>query len=88
MKRMIALMLTLLMLFSTVPALAAGADLSYEQAAAMAQHMRDLAAGDYLMLQGATEKLVRLAREWTAGVNETPRLVVKVDIENMGRLLC
>lgn len=87
MKRVIALVLVLLMSACMLPAHAAGAELTYERAVEMAAYMRRIASGDYLAINGVPEELQRTAREWSAGIDGQPRMVVKLDVMESALIL-
>ena len=53
MKKLVFLMLILLLCAALLPAYAAGSELSWQRAVDMAQHMRQIASGDYLAINGA-----------------------------------
>lgn len=82
MKRWIALALVLLMSACMLPAYAAGAELTYERAVEMAQYVHQIVSGDYLAINGVPEDIQRTAREWAAGLDGQPRLVVRLDVMN------
>ncbi len=60
-----------------------GMDLSYERIVWMAQYMRDLVYGDYLSLKQVPDSMQSVAREWAAGVNESPRMVLELNINQL-----
>lgn len=78
MKRMLTLLLALVLVLGMVPATAEGAELSFEQAADMAQYLREMAAGDYLALKGVPQDLQRRAQQWAGGLEGETRLVVRL----------
>lgn len=82
MKRLIAMMLLLAMCMGMTAAHAEGAELTWSQAAEMAMYMRSLAWGDYMDIHGVPQELQSKARTWTDGITQTPRLVVRLDVEN------
>lgn len=82
MKKLVFLMLILLLCAAMLPAYAAGSELSWQRAVDMAQHMRQIASGDYLAINGVPESLQRTARGWAAGVEGEPRMIVRLDVEN------
>lgn len=86
MKRMIALMLVLALALGCMPVSAeesarGGVDLTYARIVEMAQYMRELATGDYLDIKQVPEAQQTTAQTWAEGINETPRMVVQLDIE-------
>lgn len=87
MKRLMALLMALCFAVGMGSAWAdearTGADLSYARAVEMAQYMRKLATGDYLDIKQVPENLQTIAEGWAAGIGESPRLVVQLDIENL-----
>lgn len=87
MKRLIAMLMALVMSCGLLPVCADGADLSYERVVAMAQYMRELTLGDYLAFRGAPEHFQRTAREWAAGLDGEPRLIVKLDVSQSNIVL-
>ncbi len=82
MKRWTAVFLTLLLAASCCMAHADGADLTWIRAVQMTQHLREIATGDYLTINGVPEGIQRKAREWAAGIEGEPRLIVQVDVMN------
>lgn len=80
MKRILALIVMLTMLLAACSAQAAGSDLSYERLAEFGMYMRQLVAGDYMTLMGVPEDQQRIARAWAEGINETPRLAVRLNV--------
>lgn len=87
MKRLIALLLVLVLCAGMTSASAEGAELSYDRVVQMAQHIRSMASGDYLTIRGAPEDLQKKAREWTAGIDDTPELIVRMDIDDAAYVL-
>lgn len=85
MKRVLMVVLAMLLALSSLSAVAeerTGVDLSYARAAEMAMYMRELVMGDYLDIKQAPESMKTIAEGWAAGITDTPRLVVQLDIEN------
>lgn len=82
MRKLIAIILLMTMCLTILPASAEGITVSYGRIAQMGLYMRELAAGDYMSLNGVEESVQRKAREWTAGINDAPRLVIRLDLEN------
>lgn len=80
MKRIVVMLLTLCLIACTLPAMAEGAQLTFDQAADMAQYLRETAAGDYLELKGVPADLQRRARQWAGGLEGETRLVVRLHI--------
>lgn len=78
MKRMLTLLLALALVLGMAPACAEGAQLSFEQAADMAQYLREAAAGDYLELKGVPVDMQRRAAQWAGGLEGDARLVVRL----------
>lgn len=87
MKRLTAILLALVLCMGLLTAYADGAELSYDRVVQMAMHMRNMAAGDYLTIKGAPESAMQLAREWSAGIDDTPELIVRMDIDDSGYVL-
>ena len=89
MKRWMTLLLVLAMLLA--PAAGAegrtGANLSYGRIVEMAQYVRELAMGDYLDIKQVPEAMQTIAEGWAAGITDTPRLVVQLDINELSYLL-
>lgn len=85
MKKLTAILL-LFLLFGTYSAHADGAELSYDRVVDMTLHMRQIATGDYMMIHGAAEETRSQAKQWLEQVTDTPRLVVRMDVENSGLL--
>lgn len=82
MKRLTALLMTLLLAAMCCTAHADGAELTWQRAVEMTQHLREIATGDYLTINGAPENIRRKAREWAAGMEGEPRLIVRADVMN------
>ncbi len=59
-----------------------GPALSYARIVGMAQYMQQLTLGDYLSLKQVSEERQQLARSWAAGISDTPKLVVQLDLED------
>jgi len=93
MKRIITLMLAMVLAVSGLSACAYaetarhGADLSYARIVEMAQYMRELATGDYLDIKHVPETMQTVAQTWAAGINDTPRLVVQLDINGLSSMV-
>lgn len=87
MKRLTALLLLATLCLSAIPAQAVGADLTWERIVDFALHMREMATGDYLDIKGVPENLQKVAEGWASGVNETPRLIVRLDVMNASYLI-
>ncbi len=92
MKRFVTLLLAVLL---ALPALAAGAEgtaarnginLTYDRIVDMALYMRQLAMGDYLDIKAVPEAQQTVAEGWAAGINDTPRLVVQLNLEALAAL--
>ena len=81
MKRAMTLLMALLLCAMLLPVQAEGAELSYERVVRMAMHMREMASGDYMTIAGAPESVQKRAREWAAGIDDTPELIVRLDID-------
>ena len=86
MKRLLMFMLVWMLAVggvsaSTESAPRTGADLSYDRIVEMALTMRQLVMGDYLQIKQVPQAQQDVARTWAKGVNETPRLVVQVNID-------
>ncbi len=63
-----------------------GVHLSYGRVVEMAQYMRELAEGDYLDIKQVPEDMQETAQKWAAGVNESPRLVVELDLNGLAAI--
>lgn len=90
MKRMMILLLAMMLMLGGVSALAeprTGADLSYTRIVEMARYMRELVTGDYLDIKHVPETMQTVAQGWAAGINDTPRLVVQLDINDSSYLV-
>lgn len=90
MKRMMMLLLAMMLALCGVSAVAeerTGVDLTYARVVEMAQYMKKLATGDYLDIKQASDTTKSLARSWAEGINDTPRLVVQMDVENQAQVL-
>lgn len=91
MKRVMGLIVALLLAVGSMSAAAeearTGVDLSYDRIVEMAQYMRELATGDYLDIKQVPENLQTVAEGWAAGIGDTPRLVVQLDIENLSYIV-
>lgn len=86
MKKLMVIVLAWLLAASSAalaePARRTGKELSYARIVETAQHMQQLVMGDYLSLKQVPEEHQRLARSWAAGIGDTPRLVVQLDLED------
>ncbi len=81
MKRMMTLLLALMMIFSVTAALAEKpGEVSYERLVEAAMDLRETAFGDFLTLKGVPDDIQGMARDWTEGIDETPELVVRLDV--------
>lgn len=80
MKRFTALLLTLTLLCAALPALAAGGEMSYSRIVETMLDLRSVIEGDFLTLKGVPESIQADALAWTEGVNDSPRLVVRLDV--------
>lgn len=80
MKRFMAMMLAMLLLCAAAPALAKGGEMSYDRVVDTMLNLREVIEGDFMTLKGVPESIQADARAWTEGVNEAPRLVVRLDI--------
>ena len=87
MKRIVTLMLAALLLLCAAPANAAGGEISYEQIVSCCMDLRALTHGDFMDIKGVPEDVQGRARDWTAGVDETPDLVVWLDVYNCAYVL-
>lgn len=81
MKRLMALLLTLL-LCCAVPAMAEGGEISYGRIVESMLTLREMARSDFMTLKGVPESIQDDAREWTAAIDDTPDLVVRLDVNN------
>lgn len=82
MKRLTALLLALTLLFAAVPAFALGGEISYEEIVAAALNLRQTAHGDFMDIKGIPMDIQGMARDWTAGIDDTPDLVVRMDVND------
>ncbi|MBQ3156052.1 MAG: hypothetical protein IJB81_03875 [Clostridia bacterium] len=86
MKKLMVIALALLLavsgMASAEPARRTGKELSYARIVDMAQCMQQLVMGDYLSLKQVPEEQQRLVRGWAAGIGDTPRLVVQLELED------
>ena len=93
MKKLIALVLAVLMAMGGISACTEGvqerrgADLSYARIVEMAQYMRELANGDYLDIKQVPESMKTTARTWAAGISDTPRMVLQLDVNGMSTMV-
>jgi hypothetical protein len=90
MKRIYIFILAVMLALGASSAVAqerSGADLTYDRAAAMGQYMRQLVMGDYLDIKQTPESLKTIARNWAAGITDSPRLVVQLDVENQSHVV-
>lgn len=82
MKRLTALILALVMMLCAAPALAEGGEVSYEKIVEAMLDLKALADGDFMSIKGVPEEVQQRARDWTAGIDDTPDLVVRLDVED------
>lgn len=88
MKKLMALALAALLLLGMVSAGSAeGESVSYAQLAEMARYLRQVATSDYMTINGVPEDIQSKAREWTAGIEGDPRLIVKLDVDQCAYLM-
>lgn len=88
MKRlMICLLTAALLLNCAVAEDRLGADLSYGRVVDMALYMRQLATGDYLQVKQVPDDLRSIASTWAAGITDTPRMVVQLDVNGFSDML-
>lgn len=87
MKRMMALLLILTMLTFAMPAFAAGGEVPYERIVAFCMNLRELAHGDFMTLKGVPDDIQGTARAWTDAIDETPDLVVRLDVMQSSHVL-
>lgn len=87
MKRMTSLLLMLALLICAMPARAAGGELTYAQAVDAALYLRELAHGDFMAIKGVPEDIQGRARDWTQAIDETPELVVWLDVYECAHVL-
>lgn len=87
MKRVVSLLLVLALLLCAVPALAAGGEISYDRVVEACMGLRALAHGDFMDIRGVPEDVQGRARDWTAAIDETPDLVVWLDVYNCAFVL-
>lgn len=90
MKRVLICVLVLAMTLSGVTAGAetrSGVNLSYDRVVEMCLYMRELVMGDYLDIKQAPQAMRDIAVGWAEGIDESPRLVVQLDIESQSFLV-
>lgn len=63
-----------------------GIHLSHDRAVEMAQYMRGLVDGDYLDIKQVPQEMQEIAAKWAAGVNESPRLVVELELSGLAAI--
>lgn len=81
MKRMMALLLALVLACGMTMALAEKpGEVSYDRIVEAAMSLRTLAYGDFLTLKGVPESVQGMARDWTEGIDETPDVMVRLDV--------
>ncbi len=80
MKRAISLLLALSLICCALPALAAGGEISYDRVVETALIVREMSFGDYMTFKGVPERMQNRARNWALGIDDTPDLVVRLDI--------
>ena len=61
--------------------------LSYGQIVDMAQYMRQLVMGDYLDIKQVPMADQQIAEGWAAGITQSPRMVVELDVEQYASVL-
>lgn len=81
-RRVAALLMLLTMLCAALPCQAAGSELEMARITQVAAYVRELATGDFLTYCGLPESLRTVAAGWASGLEGTPRLVVRMDVEN------
>ena len=87
MKRVMALLTALLLVCSALPALAAGGEVPTQRLVETAMSLRALAYGDFMTIKGVPENIQGMARDWTAGIDETPEMIVRLDISECAAVL-
>lgn len=88
MKKLMAMALAALLLLGMVSAGSAeGESVPYAQLAEMARYLRQVATSDYMTINGVPEDIQSKAREWTAGIEGDPRLIVKLDVDQSAYLM-
>lgn len=80
MKRIIAMLLAALLACAAIPALASGGEVSYDRLVQCAVALRAMAYGDFMTLKGVPDTIQGMAMDWTAGIDDTPDLVVRLDV--------
>ena len=81
MKRMLTLLLVLLLTVGVQGALAEKpGEVSYERIVEAAMSLRESAHGDFMDIKGIPEDIQGRARDWTEGIDETPELLVFLDV--------
>lgn len=80
MKRILAMALAALLVLTAVPALASGGEVGCDRLVQCAVSLRAMAYGDFMTLKGVPEDIQGMARDWTAGIDDTPDLVVRLDV--------
>lgn len=87
MKKMMAILLAMALLCAPALAEEESSMLSHQQIVDMALYMRQLVMGDYLDIKQVPQADQQTAEGWAAGVSESPRMVVELDIENYAAVL-
>lgn len=87
MKRFLALLLAAMMVCASVPALAAGGEISYDRLVQFALNLREMAYGDFMTLKGVPADIQGMARDWTEGIDDTPELLVRLDVYGSSHVL-
>lgn len=86
-RRVAALLMLLVMMCAALPCQAAGSELEMARITQMAAYIHELATGDLLGYCGLPDSLRNLAASWARGLEGTPRLVVRMDVENAAELV-
>lgn len=87
MKRMMAIVLALMLVLALNAASAAGGEVGYDRLVGCAMRMRAVAQGDFMDLKGVPEDTQGLVRDWTKGIDETPDLVLRMDVYGSAHVL-
>ena len=87
MRKLMTILLAMALLCAPALAEEQHSLLSYQQIVDMAQYMRQLVMGDYLDIKQVPRADRQVAETWAAGINDTPRMVVELDIENQASVV-
>ena len=87
MRKMMAILLAMALLCAPALAEEQNSLLSHQQIVEMALYMRQLVMGDYLDIKQVPQADQQVAEGWAKGINDSPRMVVELDIENYAGIL-